>query len=334
MQERGTYCMALYDLFGRSINYLRLSITDRCNLRCVYCMPAGGVHAIRHSDLLSFEELLKVARAAVAVGVEKIRITGGEPLVRKGVIPFLAELATTPGLKRLVLTTNGIMLPEMASELRCAGVESLNISLDSLQADTFDSITRGGDILKVFEGIKAAEEAGFQRIKINVVVIRGVNDHEVADFAALTLKKPYHVRFIEYMPTLRDDSWQSRTISGSEILGNLALRYSLQPTRKGAMDGPASYYRIAGAVGKIGVITPVSCHFCNECNRIRVTSTGIAKSCLFATETHDLKPYIHAGDDKALRNALLFVVKDKPEHHAISERARNNITLPMSQVGG
>ena len=334
MQERGTYCMALYDPFGRSINYLRLSITDRCNLRCVYCMPAGGVHALRHKDVLSFEELLRVARAAVAVGVEKIRITGGEPLVRKGVIPFLAELATTPGLKRLVLTTNGIMLPEMAAELRCAGVESLNISLDSLQPDTFDSITRGGDILKVFEGIKAAEEAGFQRIKINVVVIRGVNDHEVADFAALTLKRPYHVRFIEYMPTLRDDSWQSRTISGSEILGNLALRYSLQPARKGAMDGPASYFRIAGAVGKIGVITPVSCHFCNECNRIRVTSTGIAKSCLFATETHDLKPYIHAGDDKALRDALRFVVNDKPEHHAIAERARQKITLPMSQVGG
>ena len=326
--------MALYDPFGRSINYLRLSITDRCNLRCVYCMPAGGVHALRHKDVLSFEELLRVARAAVAVGVEKIRITGGEPLVRKGVIPFLAELATTPGLKRLVLTTNGIMLPEMAAELRCAGVESLNISLDSLQPDTFDSITRGGDILKVFEGIKAAEEAGFQRIKINVVVIRGVNDHEVADFAALTLKRPYHVRFIEYMPTLRDDSWQSRTISGSEILGNLALRYSLQPARKGAMDGPASYYRIAGAVGKVGVITPVSCHFCNECNRIRVTSTGIAKSCLFATETHDLKPYIHAGDDKALRDALRFVVNDKPEHHAIAERARQKITLPMSQVGG
>lgn len=326
--------MALYDPFGRSINYLRLSVTDRCNLRCIYCMPASGVHAIKHSDVLSFEELLTVSRAAVAVGVEKIRVTGGEPLVRKGIIPFLAELAATPGLKRLVLTTNGIMLPEMAAELRCAGVESLNISLDSLQPDIFDSITRGGNILRVLEGIKAAEEAGFQRIKINMVVIRGINDHEVTDFAALTLKRPYHVRFIEYMPTLRDDSWKVRTISGSEILGKLALSYTLQPESKAAMDGPASYYRIAGAVGRVGVITPVSCHFCNECNRIRVTSTGIAKSCLFATETHDLKPYIHTGDDQALRAALRYVVTTKPEQHAITERVKKNITLPMSQVGG
>lgn len=326
--------MPLSDRFGRIINYLRLSVTDRCNLRCIYCMPASGVPSLRHTDILSYEDLLRIARAAVAVGVEKIRITGGEPLVRSGIVPFLAELSQTPGLKRLVLTTNGILLPEMAAELRCAGVESLNISLDSLRPDTFDSVTRGGNIHKVFEGIKAAEEAGFRRIKINVVVIRGVNDHEVADFAALTINKPYQVRFIEYMPTLRDDSWKSRTVSGSELLGNLALRYNLQPTGKESMDGPASYYRINGAAGMVGVITPVTCHFCNECNRIRVTATGIAKSCLFATTTHDLKPFLRAADSNGLKAALRNVVNDKPEQHAIAEVARKHTATPMFQMGG
>lgn len=326
--------MALLDSYGRTINYLRLSVTDRCNLRCTYCMPAEGIHSMRHVDILSYEDLLRVAEAAVAIGVEKIRVTGGEPLVRAGIIPFLEQLALIPGLKRLVLTTNGIQLPEMAEELRCAGVESLNISLDSLKPDIFADITRGGDVRRVLEGIKAAERAGFQLIKINVVIMRGVNDDEVADFAALTIDKPYRVRFIEYMPTLRDDKWKMRAISGEEVLKLLSQRFELQPVGKETMSGPATYYQIPGAAGMVGVITPVSCHFCNECNRIRVTSTGVAKSCLFATKTHDLKPFIKAGNDQALKEALRYVVKDKPERHAIAEQGRNHATLPMSQVGG
>lgn len=326
--------MALCDSYGRTINYLRLSVTDRCNLRCTYCMPAGGMPAMRHADVLSYEELLRVAEAAVAIGVEKIRVTGGEPLVRKGIIPFLEQLALIPGLKRLVLTTNGILLPEMAAELRCAGVESLNISLDSLRPDTFSSITRGGDMFRVLEGIKASEKAGFQRIKINVVVMRGVNDNEVADFAALTIDKPYRVRFIEYMPTLRDDKWKMRTMSGEEVLEILSRRFTLRPAKKETMAGPATYYQIDGAAGLVGVITPVSCHFCNECNRIRVTSTGVAKGCLFATESRDLKPSIRTGSDQAIRDALRFVVTNKPEHHEIAKQVRHHAILPMSQVGG
>ena len=326
--------MALYDSYGRTINYLRLSVTDRCNLRCMYCMPAAGIPAVQHKDVLSYEELLRVSEAAVAIGVEKIRVTGGEPLVRKGIIPFLEQLAIIPGLKRLVLTTNGILLPEMAEELRCAGVESLNISLDSLRPDTFSSITRGGDVQRVLKGIIAAEKAGFKLIKINVVVMRGVNDDEVADFAALTMDKPYRVRFIEYMPTLRDDKWKQRTMAGEEVLELLSRRFTLWPAKKEYMDGPATYYQINGAAGMIGVITPVSCHFCNECNRIRVTSSGVAKGCLFSTESRDIKPAIRAGNDQAIREALRFVVNSKPEHHAIAKQVRNHAILPMSQVGG
>jgi GTP 3',8-cyclase len=297
-------------------------------------MPAAGMPSIQHSDVLSYEELLRVSEAAVAIGVEKIRVTGGEPLVRKGIIPFLERLAVIPGLKRLVLTTNGILLPEMAEELRCAGVESLNISLDSFRSDTFSSITRGGDVQQVLKGIIAAEKAGFKLIKINVVVMRGVNDDEVADFAALTIDKPYRVRFIEYMPTLRDDKWKQRTMAGEELLELLSRRFTLRPVKKESMDGPATYYQISGAAGMIGVITPVSCHFCGECNRIRVTSSGVAKGCLFSATSQDLKPAIRTGDDQAIRDALRFVVNDKPEHHDIAKQVRHHPILPMSQVGG
>ena len=297
-------------------------------------MPAKGIHAIQHADILSYEVLLRVAEAAVAIGVEKIRVTGGEPLVRKGIIHFLERLALIPGLKQLVLTTNGILLPEMAAELRCAGVEGLNISLDSLCPNNFAGITRGGDLRKVLEGIKAAERAGFHSIKINVVVMRGVNDDEIADFAALTLDRPYRVRFIEYMPILRDDKWKRRLFTGEEVLERLSRQFELLPASRETMAGPATYYQIAGAAGMIGVITPISCHFCNECNRIRVTSTGVAKGCLFATETHDLKPFIKTGNGQALRDALRSVVNEKSERHAIAEPGRRNAIPPMFQVGG
>jgi GTP 3',8-cyclase len=326
--------MALIDSHGRTINYLRLSVTDRCNLRCSYCMPAGGVKKRGHDDILSYEELYLAARAAVAVGVEKIRITGGEPLVRKGITGFLARLAEIPGLKRLVLTTNGILLKEMAADLRDAGVESLNISLDSLVPDTFSRITRGGELRRVLEGIEAAECAGFSFIKINCVVMRGVNDAEVADFAALTLDRPYRVRFIEYMPTLQEEGWQSLTVPGEELLARLGERFQILPADREELAGPATYYRIAGGAGKIGVITPVSCHFCSECNRMRITSTGVAKSCLFAGGSIDLQPLIKKGDEAALREALRRLIAEKPKRHSISAEATDHAPMAMSQVGG
>lgn len=191
--------MGLIDTSGRRINYLRLSVTDRCNLRCSYCMPEKGVPKVTHGDILRYEDLLRVAQAAVSLGIEKIRVTGGEPLVRLGISGFLARLAAIPGLRQLVLTTNGVLLEEMAEELRASGVQRLNVSLDSLRPETFGRVTRCGDVSRVWAGIEAAERAGFP-LKLNMVVMRGVNDEELADFAALTLEKPYAVRFIECMP--------------------------------------------------------------------------------------------------------------------------------------
>ncbi|GAM09119.1 cyclic pyranopterin monophosphate synthase [Geobacter sp. OR-1] len=326
--------MTLHDPHGRRINYLRLSVTDRCNLRCRYCMPAEGLIKVGHDDILSYEELLRIARAAVAIGVEKIRVTGGEPLVRRGIIDFLHRLAAVPGLQRLVLTTNGMLLREMAADLRSAGVESLNISLDSLRPQTFAEITRGGELRRALNGIAAAEAAGFEFIKINVVVMRGVNDDELEDFAALTLASPYRVRFIEYMPTLAQPGWEATVMPGAEILDRLAKRFPMADEAPEKMAGPARYRRIAGAAGLVGVITPVSCHFCGECNRIRVTSRGIAKSCLFDRGTVDLRPILANGDDAALREALRRTVAEKPDRHQLAENNGAQGQIDMARIGG
>lgn len=322
------------DHHGRRINYLRMSVTDRCNLRCIYCMPATGIPSVGHASILRYEALHEIAQAAVAIGVEKIRITGGEPLVRKGIIPFLERLAGISGLRRLVLTTNGLLLKEMAADLRMTGVESLNVSIDSLRPDTFSQITRGGDVRQVMDGIDAAERAGFASIKINVVVMRGVNDDEITDFAALTINRPLKVRFIEYMPTMTSDNWQALSVTGAELLERIATTYSLEKVVREDMAGPASYSRITGAAGQIGVITPVSCHFCNDCNRIRITSTGVAKSCLFTEDSTDLKPYLGRSNNRELRQALIRVIENKHERHPIGSLTTEPLPLTMSGIGG
>jgi len=323
----------LVDSYGRKINYLRLSVTDRCNFRCMYCMPADGVPKVDHLEILSYEELLLLARSVVPLGIEKIRVTGGEPLVRNGIVRFLSELSKIPGLRQLVLTTNGALLEEMASQLREAGVQRLNISLDSLRPETFASITRCGQLEKVLAGIRKAEEVGFP-IKINVVAMRGVNDDEIVDFAEWTLVKPYAVRFIEYMPTRGEEIWQSRIISGEDILARIQERYVLQPVVRGEMAGPSRDYKIPGAAGTVGVITPVSGHFCVECNRIRVTSRGMAKNCLFAESEIDLKPLLREGNVEKLQHALRKIVFEKPGKHIISQTDPSHKPFDMSKVGG
>jgi GTP 3',8-cyclase len=325
--------MPLVDSFGRKINYLRLSVTDRCNFRCRYCMPELGVAKVHHKEILSYEDLMFLASAVIPLGIEKIRVTGGEPLIRNGIIRFLSELSQIPKLRQLVLTTNGSLLEKMAVQLKEAGVQRLNISLDSLQSDTFSSITRGGELMKVLNGIHAAEEVGFP-IKINVVAMRGINDQEIVDFAEWTLKKPYAVRFIEFMPTNREVSWQSQVISGEEILSRIEERYPLQPVVRGEMAGPSRDYRIPGASGSIGVITPVSGHFCQDCNRLRVTSQGMIKSCLFADTEIDIKPYLYAGDLAALQAILLKIVNEKPGRHLLSKDESAHEPFDMSKVGG
>ena len=324
--------MALIDAFGRRINYLRLSVTDRCNMRCSYCMPVHGVSKLSHGEMLSYEDMVRVAREAAALGIEKIRVTGGEPLVRKGVIGLLERLAEIPGVKELVLTTNGLLLGEMAHSLRRAGVRRLNISLDSLNSTTFAGITRGRDLHKVLDGIAAAEVAGFPPVKINMVVMRGVNDDEVLDFASLTLQNGCTVRFIEYMPTVREKGWEALSVPGSEVLERIASHYPLLPYVSAEMAGPARNYKIRGAAGAIGIITPISGHFCDSCNRIRVTAAGVAKGCLFAGEGIDLKPYLRSADNGELREALCRVVTGKPGRHHMTDEGHE--AFAMSQIGG
>jgi cyclic pyranopterin phosphate synthase len=326
--------MKLIDSLGRTINYLRLSITDRCNMRCFYCMPQEGIARNTHDSMLSYEELLLIAETAIALGIEKIRITGGEPLVRAGVVDFLSRIAKIPGLKHLALTTNGMLLPEMADKLYRSGVQRLNISLDSLNPITFEKITRGDNLDKVLAGLAAAERAGFPPPKINIVIMRGINDHEIMDLAALTLKPGNSVRFIEYMPVVREDGWQRFCISGEEILERLSEHHTLEQVDKEAFAGPSRDFRIPGAKGTIGIITAVSGHFCNECNRIRVTSTGKAKGCLFSDEKTDLVSYLRPPDRDGLARVLKDIVAGKPKRHGMSQEGYCHKNFNMSQVGG
>jgi len=325
--------MPLLDPLGRTINYLRLSVTDRCNLRCTYCMPAEGIGKAAHNDILSYEELYRIAQVAVSIGIDKIRITGGEPLVRKGIIRFLQQLAAIPGLGQLVLTTNGALLEQMAADLRTAGVQRLNISLDSLNPDTFSQITRCGDLTRVLAGIEAAKECSFP-IKLNMVVMRGVNDHELLDFVTLASSSAITVRFIEYMPAIREHNWQRLVVPGSEILARLAQHFTLVPLEKAETAGPARNFRILGAPGTLGVITPVSHHFCSACNRIRVTASGLAKGCLFAESQFDLKPSLRTGSNLLLAQALGAIVATKPVSHQMSPEACHHQAFSMSSIGG
>lgn len=321
------------DGLGRTVNYLRLSITDRCNLRCCYCMPAAGVACCGHDEILRYEELLRIARAATELGIEKVRVTGGEPLVRKGVVGFLEQLAHVPGLKEITLTTNGLLLAPLAERIRGAGVERLNVSLDSLDPTTYAQITRGGDLRQVLAGLDAAERVGL-RLKLNMVVMHGINDHEVENFAALSLDKPWSVRFIEYMPTIKERAWQNRVIAGREVMERLSKRFELEPMQAGRLCGPARPYRIAGARGTVGIITPMTDHFCGACNRIRITSTGFAKSCLLADDAVDLKPYLTAESIDELQKALRQVVAGKGQRHHFGEDQDGPSPFAMAGIGG
>ncbi|BCS51958.1 GTP 3',8-cyclase [Geobacter sp. SVR] len=284
--------------------------------------------------MLSYEELLLIAETALELGIEKIRITGGEPLVRAGIVSFLGKLSAIRGLRHLALTTNGLLLAEMAADLHKAGVQRLNVSLDSLNPQTFSEITRGGDLKRVLSGLDAAEQAGFPPPKINCVIMRGVNDAEILDFADKTLSHGNSIRFIEYMPAAKEDDWQRYCISGEEILEQIAERYTLEQVDKGPFAGPSRDFRIPGARGSIGIITAVSGHFCCECNRIRVTSTGQAKGCLFSDAKTDLLPWLRPPDREGLAEVLRRIVTRKPERHNISQDGYTHKNFTMSQVGG
>jgi cyclic pyranopterin phosphate synthase len=296
-------------------------------------MPSEGVTKLHRAEILSYDQLFQIAQASVSLGIEKIRITGGEPLIRKGLTEFITRLSQINGLKQLVLTTNGLLLESMASDLKASGIQRLNISLDSLNPEVFAKITNGGDLAQVTAGIDAAERAGFP-IKINMVVMRGINDMEVEDFAAMAVRKPFAIRFIEYMPALKEDNWQTLIVPSQEILSRISNRFTLSPMGSEYLAGPAKGYKIEGGAGFLGFISPLSGHFCAACNRIRLTSTGKVRSCLFSEEEIDLKSCLGSYDSDALREALRKIVSIKPCMHTLTESKADHSTFNMSRIGG
>jgi len=326
----------LIDSFNRPINYLRMSITDRCNLRCMYCMPKEGISLIGHDDILRYEELLRIACIAAKKGITKIRITGGEPLVRKGVVQFVSALAGIEGIQDLSMTTNGLLLSPSAQSLRSAGLKRLNISLDSLNPDKYMMITRGGDISQIIAGIKRAQEAGFSPIKINVVVIRGINDDEIASFARLSMEKNLQIRFIEYMPVGLENGWKKeRFVSTDEIRQKLKTIGKLIELPSDNGSGPAHMYTLEGAQGKIGFISALSDHFCATCNRLRLTPDGKLRTCLFSDAEIDLKaPLRQDCSDEVLADIMNRAILSKPQKHHATEQVFKKCIRGMSAIGG
>ncbi len=322
----------LLDSFGRSIDYLRISITDRCNLRCIYCMPPEGVPQMPHSEVLSYEEIQCIVRAAVGLGVNKIRLTGGEPLVRAELPKLVKMLSQVEGIRELSLTTNGTLLRNHARELRQAGLSRLNVSLDTLKADKFRYITRLGDLKNVLEGIQAAKEAGFCPVKINTVVMRGINDDETLDFARMTYGEGWHVRFIELMPF----KGAAECIPSMELRQHISVLGKLEPHESITGNGPARYYRLAGARGIIGFISPITeTSFCHRCNRIRLTPDGRLRPCLLGEDEIDLKgPLRNCASTEELKHLILKAIASKPEHHHLEGGHGVPVKRKMSQIGG
>lgn len=313
------------DGLGRDIRYLRLSVTELCDLRCRYCMAEEGVQKRRHGDVCSFEELYGLAAAAVRCGVTKIRVTGGEPLVRRGIVELCAMLRRIPGLEELCLTTNGTHLAALAGPLREAGVDRLNISIDSLRPERYRAITRVGELESALRGIEAAEQAGFRELKLNCVLLGGVNDDEIEDFVRLTLDRPWQVRFIELMPMGICAAWpQERFMSAQEVLSRVP---ELRPA---GQSGVARLYRLPQAQGSVGLIEPMSCAFCGECSRIRITADGKMKPCLHSDAEILLRGL--EGDEltAAIRRGILL----KPERHHMDEAGRTETHRDMFEIGG
>ena len=334
----------LTDRYRRTIDYMRVSVTDRCNLRCLYCMPSEGLLPIEHKEILRYEEIVRVLKVAAGVGVKRIRITGGEPLARKNIPYLVRSIRNIDGINDLSLTTNGTLLERYAVELADAGLDRVNISLDSLKSDRYRKITRGGDIDTVFRGVEAARKAGLVPVKINMVPIRGLNDDEITDFAKMTFGSPYQIRFIEFMPIGRQDLWKpERFVPVEEIRTIVEKAGRLEPVNL-RKSGPARYFRFDGAAGVIGFISPLSNHFCGECNRLRLTADGKLRPCLFSETEIDLKPALRSdAPDSEIERLIRLSIEVKPEGHNIKwqdvylKRLIGRGTAcgrPMSKIGG
>lgn len=326
----------MIDQHGRRVEYLRVSVTDKCNLRCVYCMPVEGLPWLKREELLTYEEIASIVRTMAGMGLRRVRITGGEPLVRRDLPDLVRMIADVPQIEDLSLSTNAVLLDDQAEALREAGIQRLNVSLDSLRPDRVDAIARRpGSYPKIMAGLDAAERAGFAPIKINVVLIRDQNDDEIEDFAEITRERPWHVRFIEMMPTGANlDLSAKQFISCTEALRRIEAIDALEPVDGPFGNGPARYHRFQGAPGTIGVITPMSHNYCDRCNRMRLTADGQLRPCLFGSIQTNLRDPLRAGED--LVPHIVETLRIKPERHYLiqgSDMGSGGL-VALSQTGG
>jgi cyclic pyranopterin phosphate synthase len=325
----------MFETFGRRHDYLRISITDRCNLRCQYCMPEEMAWMERR-EILSFEEIVRFTRVAVSVGVTKVRITGGEPLVRKDVVSLVERLARVEGLADLSLTTNGVLLRKLAEPLHKAGLRRLNVSLDSLRPDRYHALTRRDELRCVLDGIEAAADAGFAPIKINAVMMKDVNVDEAVSFALLARNRPFHVRFLEFMPLDGQDRWKREdVVTGAEILARVRGAGELVEVPRAEASEVARRWRFTDGLGEIGFINPVSEPFCGACSRIRLTADGMIKNCLLGNDEFNVKSILRTGgDDEQIASLIRLAVQMKAEHHGINKPGFEKLLRNMSRVGG
>ena len=318
----------MLDNRGRNIDYLRVSLTDRCNLRCIYCMPEDGIGKISHEEIMRFEEVEKIISACAVLGIKKVRFTGGEPLIIKGIDRLIRHTASIPGIQDISLTTNGMLLADMAEDLKKAGLKRVNISIDTLREDKFKKITRFGDFRKVSQAIEKCLSLGMVPVKLNAVLMKGINDDEIEDFLKLTMDNPIQIRFIELMPI--GEGLKYFESCGMKVEEVLKLHPELIPIKDDSKV--ASVYKLPGAKGSMGLISPVSCKFCSECNRIRLTSTGTIKPCLHSHDEINLKSYIN--DEKKLIEVIQNAVYNKPVEHHLETEGKSDTDRMMFQIGG
>lgn len=327
----------LKDSFGRVINNLRISVTDRCNFRCRYCMPEQGMVWLAKKELLTYEEIARLTKVFASLGVKKVRLTGGEPLMRKDLHTLVSELVTIAGIEDIALTTNGYFLAEQAKDLSHSGLRRINVSLDSLDAGVFNEVTRRDYYDKVWKGIEAAEQAGILPIKLNVVLMRGVNDQEIGGFARLARSRPFIIRFIEFMPIGSDDGWSAdKVVPTKEVIAAIEheIGKRLVPVEMHGAQ-PADRYVAEDGVGEFGFISSVSEPFCDHCNRVRITSDGKMRACLFSLEETDLKGLLRSGaGEEAIAEAIQKTVWNKQEGHLINQPGFVRPERTMSQIGG
>jgi len=326
----------MIDAFGRDINYLRISITDRCNLRCKYCMPETGVKNLGHGTILKLEDFARLVKVGTQVGIRKVRITGGEPLVRKNVVKLVADIAELDKIDDIAITTNGVLYADMAEDLKRAGLNRINFSLDTLDRSKFNFISRRDNLAQVKKAIFKALELDMHPVKINTVLIKGFNDDEIMDFIALSRDYPLHIRFIEFMPVGDLLFWdKDKMMTSKQIVEIIETENQLISIKSIKGNGPAKYYQVAGGKGTVGFISPMSNHFCSECNRLRMTADGKLRGCLYAKQEIDLKAALARGaNDEELRDLFRQAIDKKPERHHFDEGWGEENRRKMFQIGG